>query len=120
MHDKYKRYIQFPVSNKCFFSHEKNSEKVLINNKNNDNKCFLRWHIRHLNSLKTHPERITKTDRRMVNDLDYVDLKFSLKRIVAGLKRKIASESIYFLMKMTLFILFMYQMKNLWNVLIYY
>ena len=31
--------------------------KGLINFKNNDNKCFF---CRHLNPLKTHPERITK------------------------------------------------------------
>ena len=30
--------------------------KGLINIKNNDNKCFLWCHIRHLNPLKTHPE----------------------------------------------------------------
>ena len=32
--------------------------KVFINIKNDD-KCFLWCHIRHLNPLKTHPERIT-------------------------------------------------------------
>ena len=37
----------------------RNSRKGLINIKNTDNKCF-RWrHIRHLNSLKNHNERIT-------------------------------------------------------------
>ena len=38
--------------------------KGLINIKNNDNKCFLWCHIRHLNPLKTHPERITKADNK--------------------------------------------------------
>ena len=33
----------------------KNSMKGLINNKNNDNKCFLWCHIRHLNLVKIHP-----------------------------------------------------------------
>ena len=28
-------------------------------------------HIRHLNLVKTHPERIIKEDRNMVDDLDY-------------------------------------------------
>ena len=42
----------------------KNSMKGLINIKNNDNKCFLWCHIRHLNPLKIHPERKT-------NDFDY-------------------------------------------------
>ena len=33
----------------------KNPLKGLINIKNNDNKCFLCCHIRHLNLVKTHP-----------------------------------------------------------------
>ena len=42
----------------------KNPMKVLINIKNNDNKFFLWWcHIRHLNPLKIHPERIAKADK---------------------------------------------------------
>ena len=43
----------------------------LINIKKNDNKCFLWCHIRHLNLVKTHPERITKEDKNMINDLNY-------------------------------------------------
>ena len=35
---------------------------------------------RHLNLLKKHPERITKADKRMVNDLDYVDIKFLVSK----------------------------------------
>ena len=54
----------------------RNSKKDLINIKNNDKKCFLWCHIRHLNPLKTHPERITKMDRQMVDYLDYDDTKF--------------------------------------------
>ena len=38
----------------------KNSVKGLINIKNDDNKCFLWCHVRHLNTLKTHSERIKK------------------------------------------------------------
>ena len=36
------------------------STKGLINIKNSDMKCFLWCHIRHLNPLENHPERITK------------------------------------------------------------
>ena len=32
-------------------------------------------HIRHLNPLTIHPERITKGDRNMVNDFDYEGMK---------------------------------------------
>ena len=34
--------------------------KGLINIKNKDQKCFLRCHVRHINPLKEHPERIKK------------------------------------------------------------
>ena len=54
----------------------RNSMTGLINIKNNANKGFLWCHIRHLNSLKIHPERITKADKNMINDLDYKDIKF--------------------------------------------
>ena len=36
----------------------KHPRKELINIKNNDQKCFLWCHVRHINSLKEHPERI--------------------------------------------------------------
>ena len=42
----------------------KNPLKGLINIKNNDNECFLWCHIRHLNPLRIHPERITKTNKK--------------------------------------------------------
>ena len=54
----------------------KNPVKGLINIKNNDNKCFLWRHIRHLNPLKVHPERITKEDEKIINDLDYEGIKY--------------------------------------------
>ena len=58
----------------------KNPMKGLINIKNNDNKCFLWCHIRHLNPLKIHPERITKVDKNMINDLDYEGIKFPVSK----------------------------------------
>ena len=66
-------YIEFP--NKL-----KNAMKGLINIKNNDNKCFLWCHIRHLNPLKIHPKRKTKVDQDMVNDLDYECIKFPVSK----------------------------------------
>ena len=54
----------------------RNSVKGLIDIKNDDNKCFLWCHIKHLNPLKIHPERITKEDKNMVNDLDHDGIKF--------------------------------------------
>ena len=37
-----------------------NSKKGLINIKNNDQKCFIWCHIRHISLVKVYPERITK------------------------------------------------------------
>ena len=58
----------------------KNPMKFLINIKSNDNKCFLWCHISHLNLLKIHPERITKVDKKVVNDLDYEGIKFPVSK----------------------------------------
>ena len=42
-----------------------------------------------MNPLKTHPERITKADKKMINDLDYKGIKFLCLRIIlATLKKK--------------------------------
>ena len=58
----------------------KNSMKGLINIKNNGNKCFLWCHIRRLNLVKRHPERITKVDKKLINDLDYEGIKFPVSK----------------------------------------
>ena len=54
--------------------------KGLINIKNNDSKCFLWYHIRHLNPLKIQPERIRKADENMVNNLDFEGIKFPVSK----------------------------------------
>ena len=43
-------------------------------------KCFLWCYIRHLNPLKIHPERITKKDKKMINDLNYEGIKFPVSK----------------------------------------
>ena len=58
----------------------KNSMKGLINIKNNGNKCFLWCHIRRVNLVKRHPERITKVDKKLINDLDYEGIKFPVSK----------------------------------------
>ena len=62
----------------------RNSMKGLINIKNNKNKRFLWCHIRHLNTLKIHPKRITKADKNMVNDHYYEDIKFPVSKTDFG------------------------------------
>ena len=42
----------------------KSPRKGLINIKSKDQKCFLWCHVRHINPLKEHPERITKEDKK--------------------------------------------------------
>ena len=54
--------------------------KGLINIKNNDNNCFLWCHIRHLNLVKIHPERIAKEDKKMINDVNYEGIKFPVSK----------------------------------------
>ena len=44
----------------------KNPMKGLINIKNDDNKCFLWCHIRHLNLMERNPRRITRKDRELL------------------------------------------------------
>ena len=58
----------------------KSPMKDLINMKNNHNKCFLWCHIRHLNLVKTHSDRITIKDKNMINDLDYEVIKFPVSK----------------------------------------
>ena len=58
----------------------KNPMIGLINIKNNDNKCFLWCHIRHLNLVKIHPERITIEGKKIINDHDYKGIKFPVSK----------------------------------------
>ena len=53
-----------------------NSKKGLINLKNEDNKCFLWCHVRHLNPQKKDPQRIKLSDRESAKDLDYKGITF--------------------------------------------
>ena len=52
----------------------------LIDIKKNDTKFILWSHIRHLNPLKTHPERIIKADKNIINDLDYECIEFLVSK----------------------------------------
>ena len=57
----------------------RNSKKGLNNIKNNDQKCYLWCHVRHVNPVKIHPERITQTDKELANDLDYDGFEFPVQ-----------------------------------------
>ena len=70
--------------------------KELINIKNKDQKCFLWYHVRHINPSKEHPERIrkinkklvkhitnaeeiTEGDKEFINNIDYDEIEFQCK-----------------------------------------
>ena len=59
----------------------RNSKKVLINIKNNDqNFCFLWCHIGLLNQLKIHPKGITQNDKKLIDTPDYEEIEFPLSK----------------------------------------
>ena len=41
--------------------------------------CFLWCHVRHFNPVKIHPERITQNDKKLVDDLNYDVVGFSVR-----------------------------------------
>ena len=58
----------------------KQPRKGLTNIKNNDQKCFLCCHVRHINPLKRHPERILKIDKKIAcNLLNYDEIEFPVE-----------------------------------------
>ena len=58
----------------------KGSKKGLINIENNDNKCFLWSHVRHLNSVSNNLNRITKEDKKLVSSLNYKGTEFLVSK----------------------------------------
>ena len=65
-------YIDLPIQ-------LSNPRKGLINIKNNDQKCFLWCHVRHINPVNEHSERIKKTDRRIASNLNYEGIEFPVQ-----------------------------------------
>ena len=56
----------------------RNPRKGLINLKNEDPKCFLWCHVRHLNPQKKDPQRIKRSDREFEKKLDYSGITFPI------------------------------------------
>ena len=72
-------------------------------------------------SIKIHPERISKAGKDLVNDLDYEGIEFPVpKKDFGKIEKKIVFALMRFFMKMDLFILFMYHIRSLKMVWIYY
>ena len=57
-----------------------NPMKGLINIKNNNNKCFLWCHVRHLNLIGKKIQRIRKIDEEIVNKLNYSGIDFPVSK----------------------------------------
>ena len=51
-------------------------KKGLINMKNEDNECFRWCHIRRLNPQDKDPQRIKKSDKQYIQNLDYTGIEF--------------------------------------------
>ena len=47
--------------------------------KNDDQKCFVRCLVRNINPLKLHPERITQTNKKLANNLNYDEIEFPVR-----------------------------------------
>ena len=54
--------------------------KGLINIKNEDEKCFLWCHVRHINHVREHPERIEKLTKKLLKNLIMMKLSFLFKK----------------------------------------
>ena len=66
-------YIDLPVE-------LRSPRKGLINIKNKDEKYFLWYHVRHINLLNKHLERIFKNDKKMLKNLIMMELSVLYKK----------------------------------------
>ena len=75
---------------------------------------FLWCMLRHINPVKVHPERITKEDKELVNDLDYDGIEFPVRqKDFSEIETKTTFALTTFVTKISLFFQFMFQIKNL-------
>ena len=78
----------------------RSSKKGLINIKNNDQKCFLWCHVRHINPVKILPERIQEKIEGLLIVLIMMGLGFLCeKMILIKLKRRTTFALTCFVMK---------------------
>ena len=60
-----------------------------MNIQNDDQKIFLWCHVRHINPVKIHPEKIKRKDKKLVSDLDYDGIEFpGREKDLARLKKR--------------------------------
>ena len=68
-----------PLSGSSYVKLPTELKNGLINIKNNDQKGFLWCHDRHVNPVKIYPERTTREDKELVNDLNYDRVGFPVR-----------------------------------------
>ena len=66
-------YMDLPIESRS-------PRKGLTKIKSKDKNCFLWCHVRHIKPLKEHPERIKKTDKKLVKNLIMMELSFQCKK----------------------------------------
>ena len=78
----------------------KKFKKGLIKIENNNQKCFLWCHVRHINPVKIHPELSTREDKKFANYLDHDGIEFPVREKVLGrLKKRTTLALTCFVMK---------------------
>ena len=101
-------YRQLPASSKIKLLPE------LINIKNNDQKCFLWCRVRHVNPVIIHPERITREDKELANDLNYDRVGFPVReKDLSKIETKDSFALMRFAMKISRFFQSTFQIKYL-------
>ena len=68
-----------PLSGSSYVKLPAELKNGLISIKNNDQKGFLWCHDRHVNPVKIYPERTTREDKELVNDLNYDRVGFPVR-----------------------------------------
>ena len=88
--------------------------KGLISIRNNDQKCFLWCHVRHINPSKDHPGEIKKVDKRLANNLNYDRIEFPVKENdFKKIEIQIIFLLMYLAMRISWFFQFIFLIKNL-------
>ena len=95
----------------CWIEKSKNG---LINIKNNDKKCFLWCHVRHINPVKIHPERTTQNVKNLSMTLILMKLDFLCeKKILVNLKWKITFVLMFLVTKIDYLLQSEFRIKNM-------
>ena len=80
IHKLYFNVVSYvPLKGRSYFplpEELRHHRKGLINLQNDDNKCFLWCHVRHLNPIENNPQRVKETDKAFAKELDYTGVTF--------------------------------------------